>query len=463
MKLRGLAFALLLVCGCEGNINDDDFPLAFTGRASLSSTGVQGNLASDQASVSRDSRWVVFRSSATNLHVGDTNGLQDVFLRDLVDGETFVVSMAGDVAIFPIESMGFTPGGGNGGDVHDPGGGAAPSNGASSEPVVADGASKIYFASFANNLDPDGARNPTGTSVKNVYQWDQATRLIKRVSMPTSGKDTNGESGAPSCSTSGKEVVYQSLASNLIPVDANGWDLFLYDDSGATRLVSTNGADVQANGDCTAPQLSADGRVLVFTSIATNLDGDPDPIPDVFWKDLATGEVRLVSTPAGGPKGTGASTSPSVSADGRYVVFASDAPNLVPSDTNVATDIFLKDMVTGDLTRLSLGPSGIQSDGASRRPSISADASTVVFESAATNLIILDTNVHDDVFVVDTAGGAPRRVSVRTFGVEALGGDTGAARISGDGSLVAMESNSANLVDGDTNSSRDVFYRAPLK
>src|SRR5439155_1734749 len=136
---------------------------------------------------------------------------------------------------------------------------------------------------------------------------------------------------------------------------------------------------------------SADGRYVVFQSFASNLvSGDANGLGDVFVRDRQSGATELVSVATGGAQGNGGSNYPSISADGRYVAFASDASNLVSGDTNGVEDVLVHDLQTGATERVSIATGGAQGNGDSRAPSISADGRYVAFESDAQNLVVLD-------------------------------------------------------------------------
>ncbi len=456
MRLPVLALLLAALAACKGNVNDDDNPLALTSRVSISTLEVQGFGFSDQPDLSADGRYVVFRSSAANLVLGDTNGKDDVFLRDQAEDITYALTAATDVAIFTA------PGGTWSGDNETQIG--VSSDGHSSDPAISGDGNFVAFASYAKNLLPSG--NPTLNTRRNVYKIDTNSRGMLRASTQKLGlPDTNGDSFQPAISGDGKHLVYTTTASDVTPVDSNGAVAdVIHWTANVNRYISSSSAGVQANGASTNPRISPDGRWAVFQSLATNLDPlDADAISDVYLKDLVTDATVLVSQTAAGVKGNGASTDPSVSADGRYVAFATESTNFAAPDTNAVADLYVKDVLTGALVKLSVGLEGAEADGASRRPRISADGSVVVFDSSATNLVFPDNNGRDDVFLVEVAGGALRRVSVRTFGVEATNGDSVNARVSADGRVAVFESTSPNLVDKDTNSQRDVFTRGPLE
>src|SRR5581483_2982226 len=151
-----------------------------------------------------------------------------------------------------------------------------------------------------------------------------------------------------------------------------------------------------------APRLSADGRTVAFASAAANLvPGDTNGVTDAFVFDRAARTVERVSLGPGGVEGDHDSAAPAVSADGRFVAFASDATNLVPTDTNRRTDVFVRDRRLGTTSRVSLGPRAAEGDRPSTEPGISADGRYVSFVSAAGNLVAGDTNSAPDVFVHD--------------------------------------------------------------
>src|SRR5262249_22544698 len=158
------------------------------------------------------------------------------------------------------------------------------------------------------------------------------------------------------------------------------------------------------------------------------------------------GSTTRVSTATGGGQGNGRSFVPTISADGRYVAFYSDASNLVSGDTNGARDVFVRDLQTGETTRVSVSSSGAEADGDSFAPALSADGRYVAFASAATNLVAGDTNDANDVFVRDRQTNTTTRVSVGHEGSQANGGSDQPS-LSGDGRLVAFTSTASNVVN----------------
>ncbi|TMM11186.1 MAG: hypothetical protein E6G00_05495, partial [Actinobacteria bacterium] len=253
--------------------------------------------------------------------------------------------------------------------------------------------------------------------------------------------------------------------SNLVGGDTNGvGDVFVRDrKTGKTKRVSVNSHGAQANGESFAAPISADGRFVAFLSSASNLvGGDTNGARDVFVRDRKAGKTRRVSVDSHGAQGKGASFVPSISANGRFVAFSSVANNLVGGDTNTVSDVFVRDRKTGKTRRVSVDSHGAQGNGDSFIPSISADGRFVAFYSDAANLVAGDGNAAGDGFVRDRKAGRTKRVSVASHGTQ--GNDTSfPPSISADGRFVAFTSLANNLVAGDTNGASDIFARGPLR
>jgi len=281
----------------------------------------------------------------------------------------------------------------------------------------------------------------------------------------------------PSLSADGRYVVFVSGRSDLVPADTNdSSDVFIRDRlKGITERVSVSSEGKQGNDDAvdnsdSEPWVSPDGRYVVFVSSASNLvPGDTNGRADVFVRDRLKGRTERVSVSSSGQQATGPpddssafawlSDHPSMSADGRYVAFESDAANLVPHDTNGETDVFVRDRLKRTTERVSVTNSGGQASsfvpahsGGSDLPSLSADGRFIVFDSFATDLVSGDTNGRADVFVRDRLKGTTELVSVSDSGGEA-DADSGypPASVSADGRYVAFASEASNLVPGDTN------------
>ncbi|MEA2000282.1 MAG: cadherin domain-containing protein, partial [Actinomycetota bacterium] len=287
---------------------------------------------------------------------------------------------------------------------------------------------------------------------------------VERVSVDSDGVESDGASLESDISADGRYVAFASDATKLVPGDTNGLrDIFVHDrQTGVTERVSVHTGTAQGDGGSSDPAISADGRYVAFWSDATNLvDGDSNTFSDVFVHDRQTGSTTRVSVHSDGiTQGDGTSFSPDISADGRYVAFHSHGTNLVDTDANgLINDIFVHDLVTGTTELVSRHTDGTQADLGSQVPSLSSDGRYVVFNSFATNLVAGDINGLRDVFVRDRVDGVTTRVSVHSNGTAGDGESfsPGEGAISDDGRYVAFESQATNLVAGDTNNAQDVF------
>jgi len=277
----------------------------------------------------------------------------------------------------------------------------------------------------------------------------------------SSGSDFNEGDQGVALSADGAVVAFASKATRLVAGDTNGrWDVFVHDRAtGVTERVSVDSSGGEANADSRFPALSADGRIVAFESAASNLvAGDANGRSDLFVHDRATGITERVSVDSSGAQGNDASHGAALSADGRFVAFASLASNLVAGDSNGAADVFLRDRFTQVTERVSVDTGGAQAnDASSERPALSADGSVVAFTSLASNLVAGDTNGASDVFVRDRAAGTTERASVDSAGNETAGLVFDGPALSGDGRFVAFESDATDLVPNDTNGWEDVF------
>ena len=220
-----------------------------------------------------------------------------------------------------------------------------------------------------------------------------------------------------------------------------------------TTRASVDSSGAQANRESFGIAVSADGRFVAFASFADNLViGDTNGANDVFVRDRVAGTTTRLSVSSGGDQGNASSFSPSLSADGRFVTFGSSASNLVAADANGTSDVFVHDGLTGATELVSVDSAGAQGNGQSLDSRISADGRYVLFDSLANNLVLGDTNGARDVFVRDRVAGTTTRVNVSTAGVQA-DADSFDLALSADGRVIAFRSNADNLVANDTNSS----------
>ena len=224
----------------------------------------------------------------------------------------------------------------------------------------------------------------------------------KRVSIPSAGGIPDGDSYGSSISADGRYVAFVSQAKNLIPNDGNAHeDIFVHDrKTKKTKRVSIPSGGGVSDSGSDGPSISANGRYVAFESWATNLiPNDGNAFTDVFVHDRKTKKTKRVSIPSGGGIADGSSFHSSISADGRYVAFGSDATNLIPNDGNHHADVFVHDRKKKKTKRVSRPNGGGIPDGASSRPSISTNGRFVAFPSKATNLIPTDGNSVEDIFV----------------------------------------------------------------
>ncbi|HET9772473.1 MAG TPA: hypothetical protein VFS16_16385, partial [Acidimicrobiia bacterium] len=453
-----------------GNLVDDDFngavdiylaQVGTAGPASVTrvSVPVSGGEASGFAAaassapaVSADGNVIAFESDSSNLVGGDTNGVNDIFVRDRGASKTSRVSVAT---------------------------GGEQANGASFKPGISADGRFVVFESIASNLVGAGA---DANNVIDVFVHDRQTGETKRVSdnpqQPHASRNV-------SISANGRFIAFESTGSwGAIPnTRPDVRNVYRFSNPGAggdgtilmvsTQPPSGNSPSRKAGGrDSFQPSVADDGSVA-FLSLAKDLTGVPSDDPptppnyqDVFVA-LASGTVVKVSvsnvpnaegrpTPAAGD-----SYRPSISADGRLVAFASDSTNLPDgSDNNPDTDVFVRD-INGGRTRLVSGaPAGV-AGGASTDPAMNANGSAVAFVSSAPNLVGSDSNGAPDVFLANLGNGGISRISVRP-GIEGHQADSASYMpgISGTGLVVAFGSSATNLIDGDGNGAYDVFIRS---
>ena len=272
-----------------------------------------------------------------------------------------------------------------------------------------------------------------------------------RVSVDSSGAEANDVSTKPAISDDGHFVAFQSQATNLVSGDTNNTDdIFVHDrQTGATTRISIGSDGAQANGGSSSPDISADGRFVAFYSDANNLvNGDNNGCGDIFVHDRQSGQTTRVSVNSIGNEQNAPPSYDyavvSISGDGRYIAFYSDATNLVSGDTNGEADIFVHDRQSGQTIRASVASDGAQANAGSSYPSLSSNGRYVTFSSGATNLVTGDTNGKGDVFVRDIQSGITTLVSVNSMGEQADGGGF-SPDISGDGRYVIFLSKSHNL------------------
>lgn len=281
---------------------------------------------------------------------------------------------------------------------------------------------------------------------------------VESVSRSPEGFEGSGSSSAPSLSADGRFVAFASTSTNLVAGDTNSaLDVILLDRATGRRVRVSEGAEGIGNGASTSPVVSGDGRVVVFATIARNLHpDDTNALRDLLAWDRESGAMDWVSRPEPGAD-PGISQAPVVSHDGRWVAFESSAA-LVGSDVNSSADIYLRDRETGSLTLVSIGLSGAAGSGVSTSPSISADGRFIAFVSSASDLVPEASNGQVHVYVRDRVNGTTERVSVATSGEQAAAGSA-RPRISGDGRFVAFQNTASNLDPVGTGAGAKIFLR----
>ena len=335
-----------------------------------------------------------------------------------------------------------------------------------------------------------------------------------RVSVSSDGGQANGDSQKSSISFDGRYVAFSSVATNLVPGDANGaFDVFVHDnDTDETTRVSRGRGGAEANGSSYRPVISGDGRFVAFTSTASNLvEGDSNGKADIFVFDRRTEKTERVSVADGGGEANGASDYSTISGDGQRVAFQTDATNLFPDDENELSDILMRDRAAGTTTLISKSSNGTPNEGQNMTPAISADGRYVVFWgdsqgkfrvyavlrhdtetgqtvcvealaagrcresllqfaptaiSADGRFVVVQRFIEGDtgtnetyvsgIIVVDMKTGEERIVSRPASG-DLAKYDSYRPAISADGRYVAFTSGASNLAPGDTNKKLDVF------
>jgi len=340
-----------------------DTETGITSRASVSSAGTEGigiggSNASYYPAISGDGRFIAFEGEPINFVPDDTNGVYDIFLRDTELGITSRMSV----------STAGTEGSQD-----------------SYQPSISSDGRYVAFYSESDELVSGGT---SGTY--DVFVRDTNLNITSQVSVSSAGTPGDADSSYPDISPNGRYVVFESFAKNIVPgISDDNKDIFHHDtQTEITSVVSVSSAGTEGNGNSYNAAVSSSGRYVVFDSVADNLvPGDDNDRSDIFLHDMQTGITSRVSVSTAGTQSNNFSGNPDISGDGRYVVFESYAANLVSGDTNGEYDIFVHDMQTGITTRLSVSASGEQANGGSNYPEISTDGRYVVFQSFADNLV----------------------------------------------------------------------------
>jgi Tol biopolymer transport system component len=331
--------------------------------------------------------------------------------------------------------------------------GLEPSGGSHTASLSADGHS-FAFLSGADDLVPNDTNYQRDAFVRNIQ-----TGMVTRVSVSSSGVEGDGFTAEVVLSADGKWAAFIDESDNLVPSGA-AWsrDAYLHElSSGLTTRVSADSFGVQGNDRSDSVAISADGRYVVFHSQATNLVvGDTNGVEDVFLHDRITGTTERISTGLSGAEANGFSTEPYISPDGRFVTFRSEATNLVANDANGRADAFLLDRLSGETTLVSVSSLGVQGNNASRPGGISADGRFITLRSSATNLIPGGSSNGPHIYLRDLKLGLTTFISMDSAGVPS-NGICLSPSVSTSGRFVFYESWADNLVVGDNNNKPDIF------
>lgn len=428
-----LGMLLLLFFGLLFFVNSSDAAVANFARVNVGSGGVQANDNSYYLSVSEDATVVAFESFASNWGPDQTDlNFVDIFVHNRSSNITRKISV---------------------------GGGGENADQRSFDPFVSADGRYISFISYATNLvDGDTNRHDFVDDGLDVFLYDWNTGVLQRVSLNWKGEQINDNS-VGRISPDGRYVIFASSGDGIINGESNsdGYAAIYKRDlvTGAIERITQTSTGGFPNGSTARAVASLDGRFIAYVSNATNIVPDGNAYSDVMLYDSKTDETILISKPATGGSANDNSSAPEISEDGRYIVFRSFATNLVPNDTNGKSDIFVYDRLTGETQLVSVSSSGVQANEDSRDPAICGNGRFVSFTTEATNLVSLAYNGHRQVYVHDL-------VTQTTFlatGTDTFMGNGRAHRstLAADCRTVGFATEATNLIAGDTNEKRDLF------
>ncbi len=426
---KKLAFAMLLVLVATLFALPVQQQSVQTERISISNIGQEPNGESWAYTVSDDGAYVCFSSGANNLVANDTNNQPDCFVLNTATGEVILVS---------------TDVNGNQG------------NFGSGEIFISGNGQFVVFRSGANNLVPNDTNNFPDLFVK-----DLNSGVIERISVSTSGLQANTGANSGTISYDGRYVAYGSSSSNLVGSDTNGVDdIFVRDRLlNTTTRISVSSEGTQANNYCDYPIISSDGRLVGFTSIASNLvDGDTNSEWDVFLRDTTTNTTQRVSLGDEENELNNSVRTFDISDNGEVIVFVTRASNVVSGDTNTNPDVFVRNAVDGSTVRISLSFTGQELIGGSglEGVSISQNGRFVAYDSQGNNIVLNDTNQQRDVFRYDRSTNETVRVSLSSSGTQS-NADCRSPYINKDGDIVTYVTVASTLIATDTNGLQDAY------
>ncbi len=328
-----------------------------------------------------------------------------------------------------------------------------PGDGGSSYASISANGRFVLFASYARNLTP--LDDPEG---EDVFVHDRKTRVTRYLT--GSPSEHGGHAFPNALSDNGRYAVFNNAYYDAVD-DSEKSSVFLVDlRRSETTLVSAGLGGAAAHGLSVQPSISANGRFVAFTSDADDLfSGPTNGSLQVYVWDRMTRALRLASVGVGGVPSDSNALAPCVSDDGNLVAFDSDARNLVEGDTNDTWDVFLHDFRTGETTRISVGPGGEQGAAFSWYPRMTRDGALVVF-ATGNSLVPEATNGVGDVYGYDTLQRTLRLLSHTPQGMAGNGG-SGGQQPASNGRWLAFASQASDLVDRDTNGVEDVFLIDP--
>ncbi|WP_426571580.1 DUF4214 domain-containing protein [Aquihabitans sp. McL0605] len=401
------------------------------GLISVATNDHTGNKDSTSSDLSGLGRFVAFNSDASDLVAGDSNGIGDVFVRSTLSETTTRVSVSS----------------------HDVQG-----NGLSDQAAISYNGRWVVFRSLATNLVPGDTNGKA-----DIFLRDLQLKTTVRVSLTNNGAHqlTGGDSAHPSISYDGKQVLFQSDATNVVDWDLNNaTDIFVRDlTAGATEIESVTSADAALTSPSDYPAFSGDGRYVVFGSNTTQVGVDTNGHKDVFLRDRQLGTTEKVSTASNGDQSDGDSYWPSVSDNGRFITFQSLATDLTPAVDAPSYDVFRRDRTLATTVLVSRNTAGQPANTGGWDPDMSADGLKVTFTSGATNLVSGDTNGVTDTFVRDLAASTTVRTSTTSSGGQ-LNSYTILPSISPDGTAAGYATASELGYDQQGSSNLDVYVRA---
>ncbi|OCQ99171.1 hypothetical protein BCD67_08345 [Oscillatoriales cyanobacterium USR001] len=384
-------------------------------RISISANNGLGNDRSFNPDISSNGRYVTFSSDANNLTNGDTNNEPDIYLRDTVNGTTTLISVTNSNV----------------------------ASGISWDSSISEDGQNIAFVSAANNIIPQD-----NNTIPDIFLRNSLNNKTTLISTGLGGTTASSFSFSPVVAGNGRYVIFGSNANNLVAGDNNNQiDIFLRDTlNNTTKIVSLAADNNQGNNASFSPAISANGQYAAFLSKANNLvPGDNNNEQDIFFRDILNSVTSLVSVATGNTTpGNAAARAFSMSSDGRYIVFGSESSNLVPGDNNGQQDIFLRDTSNSTTRLISISTGGTLGNNASENPSISNDGRYIVFKSAANNLVAGDNNNQADIFLRDTLSST---TTLLPLGSSNATGAPLSFSISGDGKYVVFTNSSIDNDD----------------